>query len=125
MEYIGYGVVLIIAVYAIRFVLSRLLAAKRGAVPLSFYRAAVKGGRSPEDAIFMSINVLRYRAPWDKLQEADVRRAASVLATLPDPADFCQIVIEVERLKSVDLIHNQELLEAFGRGMHILRQEKR
>ncbi|MGI8765935.1 MAG: hypothetical protein ACR2KM_05405 [Gemmatimonadaceae bacterium] len=92
---------------------SRGRAAALGAVPAGVYLRAIKQGASAHDAIFDAIQVLRYRPPWQGLSDADLSRAATIFAQLPDPSLFSQIVIAVEESRSLAPMLDTEHLQQF------------
>jgi hypothetical protein len=110
-------VLIAVGVLVVGFLLFSMTTRGRTAVlaaaPTGAYLRAIKQAASPHDAIFDAIQVLRYRDPWRGLSDADLSRAATILAQLPDPSSFSEIVVAVEESRSLAPILDTEHLQGF------------
>lgn len=91
----------------------------RESVPQGVYLNAISKGATPQAAIFDAVQVLRYRAPWNVLSDEDLRVSAEVLAQLPDPSYFTQVMSVVE--ESGDLAHFTNL-DSLNRFVEFMKQ---
>ena len=114
-------VLLVVGALAFHFVMKapRFRRATLSAVPLGNYMRAREKGATAEEAIFDSIQVLRYRLPWSGLSDQDLTYAARQLATLRDPSIFTAVVVEVEETRSLAPIIDRDELERFVRGAQV------
>jgi hypothetical protein len=93
--------------------LSKLLGAVPQATWLTFYKRRKEAGASTEEAILDVINFLRRRKPFDQITSSEASEAAAVLAELPNPTCFTQVLLQVEQTKDVSHITNIDQLRAF------------
>lgn len=112
---LGAIVVLVVAVWLFLSI-PRFRRATLAATPMGNYLRAREKGATAEEAIYDSLRILRYRAPWSALSDEDLSHAAGVLGSLPDPRVFTAVVIEVEETRDLRPITDRHMLERFARG---------
>lgn len=90
--------------------LPRMTEATRQAPWLAAYNANVARGATPAESIFRAVHTLKYRQPWQRLSDDDVRAFASTLAELRRPELFTEVMADIERTGDVSRARNLEHL---------------
>lgn len=80
---------------------------------LSQYRAQVDRGRSPEEAIFQTLSLLRYRAPFSVLTDTDIRYFASIMSMCIEPERFTEPLMHFQQSGDIRIFRDPEHLRGF------------
>lgn len=104
--------------YFLRRLGPRMVEATRQGPWLGEYFRAVRKGATPADAIYATLNVLRYREPWAQLTESEVRAFADTLGQLDEPRHFTEVLAEVELTGDMSHVRDIKDLERFVNRMN-------
>ncbi len=93
--------------------LARLLRAIPQASWLTLYRQRMQAGDTSKAAILFVLNFLRRRKPFCQLTESQAESAAEVLAVLPNPEMFTEVLVQVEASRSIEALTDLQQLRGF------------